>query len=78
MATDIADVELNGLRNALWDKAFMDNKEEDSDVDRSRKASVVIEHLIQASDVSHTMQVLSRMREERHTCFLTCPNGISG
>jgi 3'5'-cyclic nucleotide phosphodiesterase len=26
------------------------------DVDRNRKATIVIEHLIQASDVSHTMQ----------------------
>ena len=61
MATDIADKDLKALRNARWDKAF--KKEEkapafvESDRDKfNRKATIVIEHLIQASDISHTMQ----------------------
>ncbi|EEC45650.1 predicted protein, partial [Phaeodactylum tricornutum CCAP 1055/1] len=41
MATDIMDKDLKGLRNARWE---------------NRKATIVIEHLIQASDVAHTMQ----------------------
>ncbi|KAL3937662.1 MAG: hypothetical protein SGBAC_007278 [Bacillariaceae sp.] len=63
LATDIMDKELKALRNAKWDKAFS------QDVTRldgvlsgtvmevnNRKATVVIEHLIQASDIAHTMQ----------------------
>ena len=53
MATDIVDRELKELRNARWDKAFKGEfKEEDPITDRNRKATVVIEHLIQASDIS--------------------------
>ena len=57
MATDIMDSDLKVLRNARWEKAFSDA----ASVDESkhavdRKATIVIEHLIQASDVSHTMQ----------------------
>ena len=61
MATDIVDKELGTLRKLPWEKAF--NKEEklESMVESSQeavnhKAKIVIEHLIQASDVSHTMQ----------------------
>jgi len=57
MATDICDKELNALRKARWNMAFsetpIDTIPED---DKNRKATIVIEHLIQASDVSHTMQ----------------------
>ena len=59
MATDIADKDLKVLRNNRWDKAFQDKptvsvtKGKDA---VNRKATIVIEHLIQASDVSHTMQ----------------------
>jgi hypothetical protein len=58
MATDILDKELKQLRNGRWDKAFKDTLEgEDNPEDNiNRKATIVIEHLIQASDVSHTMQ----------------------
>jgi hypothetical protein len=55
MATDIADKDLGSLRKARWAKAFSDEQTSlDSDV--NRKATIVIEHLIQASDVAHTMQ----------------------
>ncbi|CAB9502065.1 Receptor-type guanylate cyclase gcy [Seminavis robusta] len=54
MATDIVDKELGALRKGRWEKAFT---KELFDVDCvDRKATIVIEHLIQASDVSHTMQ----------------------
>ena len=49
------DKDLKNLRNARWDKAFKD-VEEDEEKDVNRKATIVIEHLIQASDVAHTMQ----------------------
>jgi 3'5'-cyclic nucleotide phosphodiesterase len=56
MATDIADKDQKTFRNARWDKAFHQNLQEDQQVAIYRKATIVIEHLIQASDVSHTMQ----------------------
>ena len=62
MATDIADKDLKTLRNNRWDKAFKvdQNKTEPSKQEQrdavNRKATIVIEHLLQASDVSHTMQ----------------------
>ena len=57
LATDIADKELKVLRNARWDSAFSDQyREEDPLATVNRKATIVIEHLIQASDVAHTMQ----------------------
>jgi len=57
MATDIADKELKALRNARWETAFAEHPPEQSQYDnRDRKATIVIEHIIQASDVSHLMQ----------------------
>eukprot|EP00980_Cylindrotheca_fusiformis_P018093 scaffold5810_cov109-Cylindrotheca_fusiformis.AAC.3 len=64
MATDIADRELGAARKARWVKAFQvtDGPEssslsQENPVDAiNRKATIVIEHLIQASDVAHTMQ----------------------
>ncbi|KAL3938864.1 MAG: hypothetical protein SGBAC_006303 [Bacillariaceae sp.] len=60
LATDIFDKELQGLRKSRWNNAF--HKNGSKAVERSplddinRKATIVMEHLIQASDVSHTMQ----------------------
>ena len=59
LATDIMDKDLKQLRNARWEKAFASSRhrdEESLEVRQDRKATIVIEHLIQASDVSHTMQ----------------------
>jgi 3'5'-cyclic nucleotide phosphodiesterase len=65
LATDIFDKELSALRKARWETAFRpigDLNDQDKNTpssredDVNRKATVVIEHLIQASDVAHTMQ----------------------
>jgi class 3 adenylate cyclase len=59
MATDIMDKDVGAQRKARWEKAFSEQStgsDEDTRVDVNRKATIVIEHLIQASDVSHTMQ----------------------
>lgn len=70
LATDIMDKELGALRKARWEKAFAKDSangsnsshekrgEEDNNKITSinRKATIVLEHLIQASDVAHTMQ----------------------
>ena len=52
LATDIFDKDLNELRRNRWDEAFAESKTFDSDL----RATIVLEHVIQASDVSHTMQ----------------------
>ena len=54
LATDIFDKELNDLRKQRWSEAFSEHRPS-SDVGDLR-ATIVIEHIIQASDVSHTMQ----------------------
>lgn len=57
MATDICDKELQRLRKLRWEDAFSQKrKREPQTLNLNRKATIVIEHLIQASDVSHTMQ----------------------
>ena len=66
MATDVMDKELNTLRRKRWDMAFEDkalslmecsSEQKQQLMELSnRKATIVIEHLIQASDVAHTMQ----------------------
>jgi class 3 adenylate cyclase len=57
LATDIMDKDLGARRKARWEKAFSDMALNESPMDTvNRKATIVIEHLIQASDVAHTMQ----------------------
>jgi len=51
IATDIFDKDLKSFRNARWDKAFHQGNN-----DTNLMATIVIEHIIQAADVSHTMQ----------------------
>jgi hypothetical protein len=55
LATDIFDKELNDLRKKRWTKAFSGDEAPTKDFGNLR-ATIVIEHIIQASDVSHTMQ----------------------
>ena len=62
MATDIADKDKKVFRNARWDRAFHETVIENEHDSINRKATIVIEHLIQASDVSHTMQHVSILR----------------
>jgi 3'5'-cyclic nucleotide phosphodiesterase len=57
MATDIMDKELKKLRDRQWEKAFSAKESPLNVVDATNyKATVVMNHLIQASDVAHTMQ----------------------
>jgi class 3 adenylate cyclase len=62
MATDIADRKVNEVRKIKWDKAFRNGKTIDAasglqmQEDMNRKSTAVIEHIIQVSDVAHTMQ----------------------
>jgi 3'5'-cyclic nucleotide phosphodiesterase len=78
LATDIMDKDLKNLRNSKWDKAFKHPDPQESEQDRiNRKATIVIEHLIQASDVAHTMQHWhiyrkwnSRLFEEMYKAYI--------
>lgn len=61
MATDIADRKNNERKQMKWDRAFRRTVNPDSTHMQiqdlmNRKATVVIEHIIQVSDVAHTMQ----------------------
>ena len=58
MATDIMDKQLGSDRKARWGKAFAKETSDQKETRQcvNRKATIVLEHLIQASDVSHTMQ----------------------
>jgi 3'5'-cyclic nucleotide phosphodiesterase len=58
MATDIFDADAAAARKDRWSMAFEQTAEREpkSVDDDSRRATVVLEHLIQASDVAHTMQ----------------------
>jgi class 3 adenylate cyclase len=62
MATDIMDKDLKTIRNNRWDRVFSFQNNTEKNLEESardkinRKATIVIEHLIQASDVAHTMQ----------------------
>jgi hypothetical protein len=57
MATDIMDKDLKNLWNDRCEKAFSKTDIQEGARDNfNRKATVVIEHLIQASDIAHTMR----------------------
>lgn len=63
LATDIADKERSTAGKIRWQKAFhpsnpdvLDDTSEKQDNIRSLKATLVFEQIMQASDVSHTMQ----------------------
>jgi negative regulator of replication initiation len=73
MATDIADKDLKVLRNLRWDRAFSSSTVDTDQRDTvNRKATIVIEHLIQASDVAHTMQHWHIYRKWNERFFLEC------
>ena len=62
LATDIMDKDLGALRKERWEQAFSADADDEQIVDNdghrtgvNRKATIVLEHLIQASDVAHTM-----------------------
>jgi len=70
LATDIFDKQLNDLRKERWARAFCtgdggspgrssvtgSSQFSNNCVDSDLRATIVLEHIIQASDVSHTMQ----------------------
>lgn len=92
MATDIWDKDLRVMRDTRWSKAFHSDAaavaiadgtaSEDKCDDVNRKATIVLEHVIQASDFSHTMQHwhIYRKWNERffHESIVAFRNGRAG
>jgi class 3 adenylate cyclase len=95
IATDLFDKELKDLRASRWNQAFHGSPESSLLPEESnRKATIVIEHVIQASDIAHTMQHWYIYQVRRQYCpfiirILTfvlnpsfsssiCRNGTSG
>jgi len=75
MATDLGDKEMKELRNGRWKKAFASGdqvQEENLSVATNRKATIVIEHLIQAADVAHTCQHWNLYRKWNERLFQEC------
>ena len=59
LATDIFDKDMKAIRDSRWEKAFPEEGKEvnlSEEDDRNLKSTIVIEYIMQASDVSHTMQ----------------------
>lgn len=54
LATDIMDQKINASRKDRWDHVF--DPENVDNNNRGRKATVAIEHIMQVSDIAHTMQ----------------------
>ena len=82
LATDLGDKELKELRNGRWAKAF-DEKEDEGVLSSTfiepsssqainRKATIVIEHLIQAADVAHMCQHWGIYRKWNERLFEEC------
>ncbi|KAG7348939.1 adenylate/guanylate cyclase with GAF and PAS/PAC sensor domain [Nitzschia inconspicua] len=61
LATDIFDKEMGDMRKDRWEKVFGNNSSSklltaDDERMQDTRATIVLEHIIQASDVSHSMQ----------------------
>jgi 3'5'-cyclic nucleotide phosphodiesterase len=73
ISTDIVDKDLKESRNSRWEKAFLQETSLPSaDIHHitNRRATLVLEHLIQASDVSHCMQHWQVYRKWNERLFL--------
>ena len=71
LATDIFDKELNDLRKTRWARAFSGTQQDE--LQNDLKATIVIEHIIQASDVAHTMQHWHIYRVSRNSVMAYLP-----
>jgi class 3 adenylate cyclase len=71
MATDIFDKDLRAIRQSRWDKCYSDSAKLSCKVEKAHvKATIVIEHIMQASDVAHTMQGWEVYRQWNENLFL--------
>ena len=67
------DKQLKSERNARWEAAFKDDgREQNPEEMVNRRATIVLEHFIQASDVVHTMQHWQTYRKWNEHFFMEC------
>ena len=71
MATDVMDKEWKQTRDARWKKAF-EATGDNSRGNLNRMATIVLEHILQASDVAHTMQHWHVYRKWNERYFREC------
>ena len=71
MATDVMDKDWKMTRDARWKKAFADRDNQSKD-NLNRLATIVMEHILQASDVAHTMQHWHIYRKWNERFFREC------
>jgi 3'5'-cyclic nucleotide phosphodiesterase len=79
MATDVFDPKLRASRDERWYKAFTETQsvEESKSKDlASRKATIILEHLILASNVAHTMQHWHVYRKWNEKLFMETYNAF--
>jgi 3'5'-cyclic nucleotide phosphodiesterase len=55
MATDLFDQDLKSMREGCWNKTFS-SRSENVNCDSRHRSTIILQLIIQASDVSHTMQ----------------------
>jgi 3'5'-cyclic nucleotide phosphodiesterase len=74
LATDLFDRDLKAMRESRWALSFGDKLHDHGKglvrVDANRRATIIIELIIQASDVSHTMQHFT-VYQKWNNCLLT-------
>lgn len=67
------DKQLKSERNARWEKAFnQEIGEQNTDDVINRRATILLEHFIQVSDVVHTMQHWQIYRKWNERLFMEC------
>jgi 3'5'-cyclic nucleotide phosphodiesterase len=69
MATDLFDQDLKSMREACWNKTFSSGSKI-SHSDSCHRATIILQLIIQASDVSHTMQHFT-VYKKWNMCLLT-------
>ena len=72
LATDIVDPDLKKDRNQRWDKVFSENSDGSGGGANDLRTGIVVEHLIQASDICHTMQHWHVYRKWNERFFGEC------
>jgi hypothetical protein len=76
MATDMFDDELVQDRNFRWEQAFGDTNQDNSQKydgdgpDDDLRATILVEHILQASNIGHTMQPLHGFKRWNERLFL--------
>mmetsp|Transcript_1046 Transcript_1046/g.2212 ORF Transcript_1046/g.2212 Transcript_1046/m.2212 type:complete len:1145 (-) Transcript_1046:169-3603(-) len=74
LATDLLDEELRTIRKTRWEKAFVEQHLDDygEESRRNYQATVLLEHVIQAADIAHTMEHWNEYQKWNQRLFAEC------